>query len=142
MRQLFKFTPFFFFPVMVLFAHGIASGIFHLYTVFPHADIPFHYLGGFSIAFTSVQIVVHLEKEQYISPLNKSVCMILVFSLTATATVLWEFAEFTLDQVVGTNVQISLANTMQDQFMGILGGLTWILIYYRVFFGQRKDTTT
>jgi hypothetical protein len=109
---------------MVLLAHTIASGIFHLYTVFPNADIPFHYLGGFSIAFTSVQIVVYLEEEKYIDLLNKVLSMVLIFSLTATATVLWEFAEFALDQVAGTNVQISLANTMQDQFMGIVGGLT------------------
>lgn len=85
---------------------------------------------------------MYLEKEKYIAPLNKILSMVLVFSLTATATVLWEFAEFILDHVAGTNVQISLANTMQDQFMGILGGLTWIVIYDRVFFGQRKNTTT
>ncbi|HSL45637.1 MAG TPA: hypothetical protein VK897_19540 [Anaerolineales bacterium] len=29
-----------------------------------------------------------------------------------------------------TNIQVSLANTMQDQFMGILGGATWALIWF------------
>ena len=36
-------------------------------------------------------------------------------------------------QLLNTNIQISLANTMQDQFMGILGGVTWMFIYTKKF---------
>jgi hypothetical protein len=136
MKQISKFVSFFMFPILVLLVHLIASTIFNLYTLFPNLDIPFHYMGGFSIAFTSVQILLYLEREKITAPLNKVLSMILVFSLTATATVLWEFAEFIGDRIFGTNIQISLANTMQDQFMGILGGLTWIFIWYRKSFPQ------
>ena len=51
---------------------------------------------------------------------------ILVGSLTTSAAVVWEFAEFTLDSVAGSNVQVSLANTMQDMAMGMLGAVVMI----------------
>ena len=140
MKQLSKLASLFMFPIMVFLIHIIAARIFGLYTIFPNLDIPFHYIGGFSIAFTSVQILSHLEREKFTAPLNKLLSMVLVLSITATATVLWEFGEFIGDQVVGTNIQISLANTMQDQFMGILGGLTWIFIWYWQFLPRKTMT--
>jgi ABC-type nitrate/sulfonate/bicarbonate transport system permease component len=63
--------------------------------------------------------------------LNGSIFTILLISITATAAVLWEFMEFTGDQLFHTNIQVSLANTMQDQFMGLLGGLTLAFLYWR-----------
>ena len=133
MKQVSKVLPFFVFPITVLLVHLIASKVLNLYMIFPDLDIPFHYIGGLSIAYTSVQILSYLEKEKISTKLNKVLFLVLIFSLTATATVLWEFAEFIGDQLLDTNLQISLANTMQDQFMGILGGATWVLIYFKKF---------
>ncbi|HEX9838852.1 MAG TPA: hypothetical protein VGA72_05870 [Anaerolineales bacterium] len=133
MKQVSKILPFFVFPITVLLVHLIASKVLNLYMIFPDLDIPFHYIGGLSIAYTSVQILSYLEKEKISTKLNKVLFLVLIFSLTATATVLWEFAEFIGDQLLDTNIQISLANTMQDQFMGILGGATWVLIYFKKF---------
>ena len=138
MKQVSKYITFFVFPIIVLLVHLIVSTLFDLYTIFPNLDIPFHYMGGFSIAFTSVQILSYLERERITATLNRAISMVLIFSLTSTATVFWEFVEFIGDQLFGTNIQISLANTMQDQFMGILGGLTWIFIYYRNFLTQKQ----
>jgi len=133
MKQVSKILPFFVFPITVLLVHLIASKVLNLYMIFPDLDIPFYYIGGLSIAYTSVQILSYLEKEKISTKLNKVLFLVLIFSLTATATVLWEFAEFIGDQLLDTNIQISLANTMQDQFMGILGGATWVLIYFKKF---------
>lgn len=47
--------------------------------------------------------------------------LVLVGSLTASAAVMWEFAEFTCDQLLGTNVQVSLVNTMRDMALGLAG---------------------
>jgi len=131
MKQASKVASFFMFPALVLVAHLIASTILHLYRVFPNLDIPFHYLGGLSIAYTSAQILAWLEAEEITATLNKAVFLILICCLTASAAVFWEFAEFIGDRVLDTNIQVSLANTMQDQFMGILGGMTWAFIYYK-----------
>jgi hypothetical protein len=128
MKLMLKITSFFVFPAFVLLAHVIASKLFHLYRIFPNIDIPFHYLGGLSIAWTSAQILRYMESEKNIAALDKILFPILIISLTATAAVFWEFAEFIGDRLLRTNIQISLANTMQDQFIGILGGTTWALI--------------
>lgn len=133
MKQVSKFASFFVFPIIVLFAHLIASRPLKLYMVFPNLDILSHFAGGLSIAYTSSQILAYLGKEKITAGLDQAVCLLLIFSLTATTTVFWEFAEFIADQLLNTNIQISLANTMQDQFMGILGGVTWMLIYARKF---------
>lgn len=130
MQRLSTILSFFAFPIIVLFAHLIASRPLNLYAVFPHLDIPFHYIGGASIAYTSAHIFAYLEKENLSAPLNKVILLLLIFSLTATAAVFWEFLEFTVDRLLHMNIQISLANTMQDQLMGILGGATWALICF------------
>ena len=126
-----KLSSFLIFPATVFLAHLTVSKILHLYTLFPNLDIPFHFLGGFSIAYTSAQILAYLEREGFIARLNRSLFIILLVSITATAAVLWEFMEFAGDQIFHTNIQVSLANTMQDQFMGILGGLTLAYLYWK-----------
>lgn len=131
MNQTSQIISFFVFPALVLLAHLIASKMLNLYTVFPKLDIPFHYIGGLSIAYTSTQILSCLEKEKIAAARDKVLFLVLIFSLTATAAVLWEFMEFIGDRLLNTNIQVSLANTMQDQFMGILGGATWVLIVYK-----------
>lgn len=124
MNQVAKIASFFLFPALVFLTHLIASKVLNLYLLFPNLDIPFHYIGGFSIGHTSIQILSYLEKEEITPRLNRAIFMVLILSLTATAAVFWEFAEFIGDQLFHTNIQISLANTMQDQFFGVLGGMT------------------
>jgi len=139
MKPISKTASFFVFPALVLLAHGIASNVLDLYRVFPNLDIPFHFMGGFSIAYTSTQVLAYLERERITVALNRVVFLVLILALTATATVFWEFAEFIGDKLLDTNIQISLANTMQDQFMGILGGVTWVLLFYKaITIGQDR----
>ena len=133
MKQISKLASFFVFPLTVLFAHLIGSKVLNLYMLFPNLDILSHFAGGFSIAYTSTQILTYLEKEKIMAPPHPVLLLVLIFSLTATAAVFWEFAEFIGDQLLKANIQISLANTMQDQFMGIVGGTVWIIIYNKAF---------
>jgi hypothetical protein len=133
MRHTSKIASFFVLPISVLFAHLIVSKGLNLYKIFPNLDILFHYIGGLSIAYTSARILSYLGKEKISTIPNKVVFLVLIFSLTATATVFWEFAEFIGDQFMNTNIQISLANTMQDQFMGLLGGATWVSVCFAKF---------
>lgn len=129
MKHVAKFVSFFMFPALVLLAHAIASSlVLNLYQSFPNLDIPFHFMGGFSIAYTASRMLSYMEREKLINPMSQIVLLTTIFSLMATATVFWEFAEFITDRLLELNVQISLANTMQDQCMGVLGGAALILI--------------
>ena len=131
MKRTAKIGSFFLFSILVYLAHLIALKGLHLYSLFPNVDMPFHYIGGLAIAYTASQILSHLESEKITTPLNRTIFLVLLLSITATTAVFWEFAEFVSDQLLGTHLQPSIANTMQDQFLGILGGGTWALIYFK-----------
>ena len=131
MKRASKFLSFFLFPILVYLVHLIALRVLHLYTFFPNVDMPFHYIGGLSIAYAASQVLLHLESEEITAPLNRMIFLVLLLSLTATIAVFWEFAEFMSDQMLGTHLQPSIANTMQDQFLGILGGGTWAFISFK-----------
>jgi hypothetical protein len=127
-KRLFRTIPFFLFPAAVLLAHIIAVKVFDLYSTYPHLDIPAHFIGGISIAYTAYLLVRFVQAEKVIAKLDKPIIYLLIVTITATTTVLWEFAEFLSDNLLKTNLQISLANTMQDQFVGILGGLFAVML--------------
>ena len=118
---------FFLIPLAIFLVHLTVKGLGG-YEMFPAMDIPFHYMGGLSIAYTASRILLYLESEKISAELNKVIFLVLLLSLTATAAVSWEFAEFISDRFLYTNLQPSIANTMQDQFLGILGGGTWAFI--------------
>jgi hypothetical protein len=130
MERALKITSFFLFPVAVYVLH-VAVKAMGVYQIFPHTDIPFHYVGGLSIAYTCSQVLLYLESEKITTTLHRGLFLLFLLSITATATVFWEFAEFLSDQILQTNLQPSIANTMQDQFLGILGGGTWAFIHFK-----------
>ena len=125
-----KIASFFLFPTVVFLVHLAAKG-FGLYEIIPDVDIPLHYLGGLSIAYTCARVLSYLESQKVTTTLHRGISLVLLLSLTATVAVFWEFAEFLSDQFLATNLQPSIANTMQDQFLGILGGGTWALIHFK-----------
>jgi hypothetical protein len=119
------------FPLLVFVTHVFLIRVPHLYGRWPHIDIPVHFLGGLSIAFFVSRCFQLLPRE----PMSRSrvvvLELILIGSLTASAAVCWELAEFTIDRLLGTNVQVSLENTMIDMAMGVLGGIFLMLIRSR-----------
>ena len=117
-------------PMVVLTVHVFISHGLHLYTLLPWIDIPMHYLGGLSVGYSLFCALTVLQERRIIHPLDKAIALLLMFTLVATIAVFWEFAEFSMDQLLKTNVQVSLQNTMQDLFMGMLGAAT--LVVYKI----------
>jgi predicted permease len=118
-------------PMLVYTMHVFFSRGLHLYQLQPWIDIPMHYLGGLSMAYSLFLTLVFLQEHSLITHMDSFIELTLVFSLVITIAVFWEFLEFSKDKLLGTNVQISLKNTMQDLFMGMLGVST--MIVYKIF---------
>ncbi len=114
-------------PLTVFAVHVFASRVLHLYQIWPPTDIPMHFSGGLAMAYFISRCFQLLPRENVKRNRIVLLELMLIVSLTATTAVFWEFAEFSADQLLGTNVQISLANTMQDLAMGILGALVYAL---------------
>ena len=60
MERAAKIASFFLFPTVVYLVH-VAVKVLGGYEVFPNIDIPFHYLGGLSIAYTCARVLSYLE---------------------------------------------------------------------------------
>lgn len=104
-------------PLFVLFAH---YGTFFVYSFFPDYDVLMHFLGGCAIAVSWTVVRRELGvREPWLYGVVTTVAMV------ALAAALWEFLEFIMDNI-GWNFdglnQPSLADTMLDLLMGILGG--------------------
>jgi hypothetical protein len=90
-----------------------------------------HVLGGVFIAYSFSLTVTYFQQRKILSELNVLSRNIFLFALTSLATVIWEFGEFTLDSLFGTCAQASLADTMLDMFLGLVGGAALIVFLAR-----------
>jgi hypothetical protein len=126
-------------PLLVFGAHAFASRVLHLYQAWPPADIPMHFSGGVAVAFFASRCFGMLPRERVKRDRIILLELVLIVSLTCIAAVFWEFAEFATDQLLGTNVQISLANTMQDLAMGISGAMAFGVVRSRQLRVRSED---
>ena len=118
-------------PLLVFSIHVVASRGLNAYVRFPPTDIPMHFAGGLAIAFFISGCFRALPRDTDRSRRMAVLEAVLVGSLATTAALLWEFAEFSIDRLVGTNIQVSLNNTMQDLALGMLGALVLVVIRAR-----------
>ena len=114
-------------PFAVFLTHCVASEL-GLYDSHPRIDIPMHFAGGFVIAFFFAGALKEFSREGLVQAPVGIMRFLFLLASTMAITVLWEFAEWTLDALQGSrHIQISLDNTMLDQLMGMLGGLAFLV---------------
>lgn len=127
-------------PAGVFLLHLFVSRVVDGYVRFPQLDIPMHFFGGVAIAYFFSGCFAALPKGAVEPAWRPFLHVVLVISMTATAAVLWEFAEFLSDALLGTHSQIDLDDTLSDMAMGITGGVTYALIAWRTSRVRRVDT--
>lgn len=125
-----KLVTIFALPVL-LFCLQVALVLLGFYEWYPWLDIPMHVLGGILIANSFSMAITYFREKGFISDLNVLTRSVFLFTLTATAAVIWEFGEFTLDFFFRTRAQIGLEDTMLDMFLGLVGGTALILFLAR-----------
>jgi hypothetical protein len=104
-------------PVAVLATHVVLDLGLQAYDRRPWLDGPMHVAGGAAIAHgIGAALRARDDRGHPLAP-------ILMVTGTAAVAVLWEFCEFTIDRLFGTNLQVSLPNTMKDLALGLLGGV-------------------
>ena len=126
-------------PSLVFSIHVVATRVFHLYDLWPRFDVPMHFAGGLAIAYFVSGLFRALPRDIVRSSRLVVLEAVLIGSLTATAAMVWEFAEFTVDRAFGTNVQVSLANAMQDMALGLAGAAVMIAFrFWQLRAGQSE----
>lgn len=106
-------------PAIVFIFHAIMIVVFNIYKVFPAFDIPMHFVGGLSIGISAIMLIKIFESK-ITAP--KWFQFVWIVGLAVIAATIWEFAEFGSDYFFQTVMQPSLADTMLDMFLGLIGG--------------------
>ncbi|HEY7181561.1 MAG TPA: hypothetical protein VIC84_09085, partial [Blastocatellia bacterium] len=91
----------------------------------PYVDPIMHFTGGVAAAYFFRK--ASLIGNEVLGSLTDFSRDLLSFGLTCSIALFWEIAEFSSDTFLGTNVQISNANTMRDLILGIVGALVFLL---------------
>ena len=108
--------------IAVFLIHVVATRGFDAYSHLPWLDIPMHFVGGMAIAYFFHRASISASECGLIGPFHPVTHAVLIVSLTCTAAVFWEFAEFIADRF-GLHVQLGLEDTLGDMFLGICGGI-------------------
>lgn len=118
-------------PTLVFGLHVFMSRVLNAYLLFPPLDIPMHFFGGVAISYFFAGCAQALPAGAIQPSLRPWLVAVMVFALTSTATVFWEFAEFLSDQLFATHAQLGLADTLSDMALGIGGGVTYLTMAAR-----------
>ena len=114
-------------PLAVFLLHEGCAHLVDGYRRWPAIDVPLHFLGGFAIAYFAGGGLRTFCDHRLVRAPDAPLQLLLSFALVNTVAVSWEFGEFVSDRLVGTAFQLGLADTLLDLFMGMLGGLAYLL---------------
>jgi len=116
------------FPALVFVAHLVLYFVFGVYRKVPGLDMLTHCLGGIAIAFFFSVTITILSRRGVLSGMDGIVRSVLIFALTATVAMFWEFGEYVFDSYFSTRIQAGLEDTLSDMAFGVLGGLIFLLL--------------
>ncbi|MBI4116725.1 hypothetical protein HY449_03190 [Candidatus Pacearchaeota archaeon] len=119
-KKIVKILGFFMYPIL-LFLWNVIITLLGFYDSFPWLDIPMHFLGGIAVGYSFFLTLNYLQERENFQ--NKKIyTAVFGIALVSLIAVFWEFYEFGMDYFFGLNYQLSVADTMLDFFLGILGG--------------------
>ena len=131
-NQFFRVLSFFIFPAIVFLFSLYIGVVHHAYMLYPWIDVPMHFIGGISIAFTVVLFLKFFIEKKWIQIRSKFLFVLFVVALVLLIAVFYEFYEFLLKTLFDVNTQPDVADTMIDLFLGFLGGLFGGIVFRRI----------
>ena len=124
-----------------IYAAEIMGEINSFYTIIPGWDTMLHTINGFLVAAVGFCLVdLFNRSERFTFKLSPLFLAIVAFCFSMTVGVLWEFFEFTADQVMHTDMQkdwteqlggyldIGLIDTMKDLQVNCIGAIAFSII--------------
>ncbi len=124
-------------PWLVFIFYVVAAKGFNAYVHHPWLDMPTHFCGGAAIAyfvltaFTNVQAVI--------GNIPQVIRLLLALGLTAFVAVVWEFLEYSSDILLGTKMNLGVADTLSDLFFGLLGAAVVVMVVAVKSFKRRAS---
>jgi len=110
------------FPFIIFIANYILFTTELDWAMSVHADDYLHFFGGTSIAFSAGYLMNILSGSKKLVIKNDLIKFFIVLTVVSLAAVLWEFYEFVSDILYPAIRQPTVADTIKDLVMGLLGG--------------------
>lgn len=126
MKRIFKVL---WLPTFLFILSSSGVGIY-LYSNYKHFDTLMHGLGGLAIAFMFLTMQ-HEYKLSWWQHIPRPWKIIFILSFVALFGIAWEWYEFLSDQLFGTHNQPSLADTMHDLLLDLIGASLMCLVKFR-----------
>lgn len=120
-KELIKLIHCFYTPIIIFLLHLIFIQL-NIYSNFVWADMPMHFFGGMSIAYSFILVLREVKEKVIIH--DRFFEILIIVALVGLSAVLWELSELIVDNLFDLNWQPTLINTLCDLFLGLVGGLT------------------
>lgn len=127
LRQTLKDT--FWAPVALVLLHFVLrfTDVYHLVT---DLDKVMHVAGGMAMSYVAAQFVSRARRAALFVSRHIAFEALLIFSVTVTAAVCWEFLELLFDRFGDANLNNGRANTLEDLAAGIFGACVYIALWW------------
>ncbi|MGL5756557.1 MAG: hypothetical protein ACRCYC_14595 [Paraclostridium sp.] len=125
------FSPILIFAVVIytLFASYLGSSL-DFYGLINHYDDIMHSLSGVLSTLFAYDLFIILNSNISNITLNRRLILMFVFCFSLAIGGLWEIAEFSIDSILGTNMQVGgLTDTMIDMIDSLFASILTISIY-------------
>ncbi|MEK7131675.1 MAG: hypothetical protein AAB797_03005, partial [Patescibacteria group bacterium] len=114
----------------------LALDFYYIYSV----DTLSHLLGGLAIAYSANYALSLMERKKWITIQKNILRAGIIVSTVMTIAVLWEFYEFIYDiYLLGPTAQPSVADTIKDLCLGMLGAVIFSYLFVYLKLGKRAD---
>lgn len=117
-------------PALVFAIHVVALLAFDVYSRLPDFDVPMHFFGGVAISYFLGGCYRVAWQAGFLGQPSRVLYPVVIVGATTLAAVVWEFAEFLTDELWGWHSQSSLADTMLDMALGLLGGIVLLGVQF------------
>lgn len=125
------FSPILIFAIVIytLFASYLGSSL-DFYGLINHYDDIMHSLSGVLSTLFAYDLFIILNSNISNITLNRRLILMFVFCFSLAIGGLWEIAEFSIDSILGTNMQVGgLTDTMIDMVDSLIASILTISIY-------------
>jgi hypothetical protein len=107
-------------PIAVFIFYAVAAKGFHAYLLYPWLDMPTHFFGGAAMAYFFIAAIGF--SQPLIGAIPPLAQRVMAVGLTMIVAVIWEFLEYASDVFRGSKMNLGVADTLMDLFLGLLGG--------------------
>lgn len=116
-------------PVALVLLHFAlrAGKVYHAVT---DLDLVVHFTGGLAMSYVAAHFVSRARERALFVSRHPAFDALLIFSVTVTAAVCWEFLEILFDRYADADVDNGRVNSLADLAAGMVGACTFILVWW------------